>query len=97
MTRLDPTRPDLSHSGSSTVANKQKINKTSQGLATTGQESSLNVIIYRAQYVRSISHLYIKSKLIYGLIDFHINPFSTGTHFYLEICVPLDHFIDISL
>ncbi|MPC92383.1 hypothetical protein E2C01_087471 [Portunus trituberculatus] len=23
------------------------------------------------------------------------NPFSTGTHFYLEICVRLDHFIDI--
>ncbi|MPC34764.1 hypothetical protein E2C01_028165 [Portunus trituberculatus] len=23
------------------------------------------------------------------------NPFNTGTHFYLEICVQLDHFIDI--
>ncbi|MPC79831.1 hypothetical protein E2C01_074379 [Portunus trituberculatus] len=23
------------------------------------------------------------------------NPFDTGTHFYLEICVRLDHFIDI--
>ncbi|MPC68590.1 hypothetical protein E2C01_062792 [Portunus trituberculatus] len=25
----------------------------------------------------------------------YFNPFSTGTHCYLEICVPLDHFIDI--
>ncbi|MPC20620.1 hypothetical protein E2C01_013573 [Portunus trituberculatus] len=24
-----------------------------------------------------------------------INPFNTGTQFYLEICVRLDHFIDI--
>ncbi|MPC98543.1 hypothetical protein E2C01_093917 [Portunus trituberculatus] len=24
-----------------------------------------------------------------------INPFNTGTHFYLEICVRLDHFIYI--
>ncbi|MPC42819.1 hypothetical protein E2C01_036450 [Portunus trituberculatus] len=23
------------------------------------------------------------------------NPFNTGTHFYLEICVRLEHFIDI--
>ncbi|MPD06939.1 hypothetical protein E2C01_102776 [Portunus trituberculatus] len=25
-----------------------------------------------------------------------LTPFSTGTHFYLEICVPLDNFVDIS-
>ncbi|MPC18823.1 hypothetical protein E2C01_011716 [Portunus trituberculatus] len=25
-----------------------------------------------------------------------VNLFNTGTHFYLEICVQLDHFIDIS-
>ncbi|MPC64216.1 hypothetical protein E2C01_058327 [Portunus trituberculatus] len=25
----------------------------------------------------------------------NINPFSTETHFCLEICVPLDYFIDI--
>ncbi|MPD05854.1 hypothetical protein E2C01_101623 [Portunus trituberculatus] len=25
----------------------------------------------------------------------YVNPFSTGTHFYLEICVRLGHFIDI--
>ncbi|MPC21184.1 hypothetical protein E2C01_014160 [Portunus trituberculatus] len=24
-----------------------------------------------------------------------LNPFNTGTHFYLEICPRLDHFIDI--
>ncbi|MPC64880.1 hypothetical protein E2C01_059002 [Portunus trituberculatus] len=24
-----------------------------------------------------------------------INPFNTGTHFYLEICVRLEHFNDI--
>ncbi|MPC75536.1 hypothetical protein E2C01_069926 [Portunus trituberculatus] len=24
-----------------------------------------------------------------------VNPFSTARHFYLEICVQLDHFIDI--
>ncbi|MPC65330.1 hypothetical protein E2C01_059463 [Portunus trituberculatus] len=24
---------------------------------------------------------------------FYLNPFNTGTHFYLEICVRLDHFI----
>ncbi|MPC37638.1 hypothetical protein E2C01_031126 [Portunus trituberculatus] len=24
-----------------------------------------------------------------------VNPFNTRTHFYLEICVRLDHFIDI--
>ncbi|MPC39501.1 hypothetical protein E2C01_033039 [Portunus trituberculatus] len=23
------------------------------------------------------------------------SPFSSGTHFYLEICVRLDHFVDI--
>ncbi|MPC10841.1 hypothetical protein E2C01_003485 [Portunus trituberculatus] len=27
--------------------------------------------------------------------DLTLNPFDTGTHFYLEICVQLDHFIDI--
>ncbi|MPD04059.1 hypothetical protein E2C01_099728 [Portunus trituberculatus] len=26
----------------------------------------------------------------------YINSFNTGTHFYLEVCVRLDHFIDIS-
>ncbi|MPC11558.1 hypothetical protein E2C01_004225 [Portunus trituberculatus] len=25
----------------------------------------------------------------------YFKPFSTGTHFYLEICVRLDHFTDI--
>ncbi|MPC10138.1 hypothetical protein E2C01_002767 [Portunus trituberculatus] len=40
-------------------------------------------------------------RLVYGAqkISGHslhyFNPFSTGTHFYLEICVRLDHFIDI--
>ncbi|MPC30541.1 hypothetical protein E2C01_023808 [Portunus trituberculatus] len=41
----------------------------------------------------SVLHFYFQKALFKFTGVF--NPFSTGTHFYLEICVRLDHFIDI--
>ncbi|MPC31820.1 hypothetical protein E2C01_025119 [Portunus trituberculatus] len=40
-----------------------------------------------------IIHYFVILFLIVILCN--INPFSTGTHFCLEICVQLDHFVDI--
>ncbi|MPC76003.1 hypothetical protein E2C01_070404 [Portunus trituberculatus] len=47
----------------------------------------------RLKYVPVLkgSNMLVRSVLSIELI----NPFSTESHFYLEICVRLDHFIDI--
>ncbi|MPC43451.1 hypothetical protein E2C01_037099 [Portunus trituberculatus] len=37
----------------------------------------------------------MRSRKLPNLKHYYLNPFSTETHFYLEICIRLDHFIDI--